>query len=128
MNDCPLCKRLVAGEAVSECGSAFAIRDAYPVSPGHTLVVPRRHEPDFLRLAESEQADLWVLARNVCDLLEDEIDAKSFNIGINVGAEAGQTVPHAHVHVIPRFADDVSDARGGIRWVIPKRARYWEEP
>ncbi|MBI5486029.1 MAG: HIT family protein [Deltaproteobacteria bacterium] len=103
-----------------------ALADAYPVSPGHVLIVPRRHEPDFFRLTDEERAAMWEMVPAVRRTIERNHAPAGYNIGINVGAAAGQTVPHAHLHVIPRYAGDSADPRGGVRWVLPERARYWQ--
>ena len=71
--------------------------------------------------------DVWRLVSDVRGALESEVRPDGFNVGVNDGEAAGQTVPHAHVHVIPRFSGDVPDPRGGLRWVLPDRAQYWEE-
>jgi diadenosine tetraphosphate (Ap4A) HIT family hydrolase len=104
---------------------AVAFPDAAPVNPGHCLVIPRRHEPDFFALSREEQDDVWEIVWELRELLEAEHDTTSFNVGINAGEAAGQIVPHAHVHVIPRYPGDVPDPRGGVRWVVPERAPYW---
>ena len=70
---------------------------------------------------------MWALAGRVRDLLRAELDPDGFNIGLNEGSAAGQTVPHAHIHVIPRREGDVLDPRGGVRWVLPEKAPYWED-
>jgi len=106
--------------------SAAAFPDNYPVTRGHTLVVPRRHVTSVFSLDRDETSDLWSMVNLVVDQLKLSCD--SFNVGTNVGASAGQTIEHAHVHVIPRRDGDVSDPRGGIRWVIPEKARYWAMP
>ena len=103
---------------------AYTTRDSYPVSPGHSLVIPFRHCPDFFELTADEMAacmELLVLARR-------DLDAESrpdgYNVGINVGPAAGQSVRHVHVHLIPRYRGDVPDPRGGIRAVIPGKQSY----
>jgi diadenosine tetraphosphate (Ap4A) HIT family hydrolase len=101
-----------------------AFPDAFPLSPGHSLIVPRRHEPDFLRLTADEGAAVWRLIAPLCDLLEQRFRPDAYNLGVNVGVAAGQTVDHAHLHVIPRYAGDVPEPRGGIRWIIPAKAPY----
>jgi diadenosine tetraphosphate (Ap4A) HIT family hydrolase len=128
VTDCPFCKRL-RGHAplLASRARAVAFPDAFPVSPGHTLVIPRRHEPDFFALSRGEQEDVWDIVWELRELLGAEHDTTAFNVGINAGEAAGQTVPHAHVHVIPRYPGDDPDPRGGIRWVLPGKARYWEE-
>jgi diadenosine tetraphosphate (Ap4A) HIT family hydrolase len=126
--ECPFCKRLRRHEMlIASRERAVAFPDAFPVNPGHCLVIPRRHEADFFALSREEQEDIWDIVWELRELLEAEHDTKSFNVGINAGELAGQTVPHAHVHVIPRYAGDVPDPRGGIRWLIPERAPYWPE-
>jgi diadenosine tetraphosphate (Ap4A) HIT family hydrolase len=99
--------------------------DAFPLNPGHTLIVSRRHVSEYESLSAAEQAAMWQLIPEVWQSIRKEHSPAGYNIGINVGAAAGQTVDHVHLHVIPRYAGDVEDPRGGIRWVIPARARYW---
>ncbi len=123
--DCPFCERLVQGATLLESELAFAIPDGYPVSPGHTLVVPKRHEGDYFSLTAREQRSLWDLAGEVCSRIGSVNRPNGFNLGLNAGAAAGQTVPHVHVHVIPRYEGDSVDPRGGVRWVIPEKAAYW---
>lgn len=123
--DCPFCARIAAGEIVAENPWAVAVPDGFPVSPGHTLIVPRRHEADFFRLTDEERAALWALVPAVRAAVEARLRPDGYNIGLNAGDAAGQTVPHAHLHVIPRFRGDAADPRGGVRWVCPARARYW---
>lgn len=122
--ECPFCAmpvhRIVATNA-----TAFVVRDAYPVSPGHTLVIPTRHVETFFQATAAERLALFSLVDAAKRVLDAEFAPAGYNIGINDGAAAGQTVPHLHLHLIPRYADDVSDPRGGVRWVIPEKARYW---
>lgn len=124
---CPFCDRLVSDATllVSEPNVA-AFPDAFPVSPGHALVVPRTHEADFFALAPEVQRAVWEAVRDVRTLLAGSHAPDGFNVGLNAGIAAGQTVEHAHVHVIPRYRGDVDDPRGGVRCVVHERARYWE--
>ncbi|NTX35050.1 DEAD/DEAH box helicase family protein [Myxococcus sp. CA033] len=103
---------------------AFAIRDGSPVSPGHTLVIPRRSVATWFDATAEEQRALFELVDEVKRGLDTQLRPDGYNLGINVGVAAGQTVFHLHVHVIPRFQDDVADARGGIRHVIPGKGNY----
>ncbi|MCY1017196.1 DEAD/DEAH box helicase family protein [Pyxidicoccus sp. MSG2] len=103
---------------------AFAIRDRFPVSPGHTLVIPRRLVATWFEATAEEQRALFELVEVVRRGLEAELHPHGYNIGINVGAAAGQTVFHLHVHVIPRFEGDMADPRGGVRHVIPGKGNY----
>ena len=131
--ECPFCEvaglqsgwtRKTSGSTIGRSAAAFP--DNYPVAPGHTLVVPRRHVTSILHLDEDEMGDLWSMVNLVADQLKGS--CSGMNIGTNVGAAGGQTVEHAHVHVIPRREGDVIDPRGGVRWVIPEKARYWAMP
>lgn len=105
---------------------AVVIRDAYPVSLGHSLVIPRRHAGSFFDLSASERDAMFLLLDEAKRQLDASHAPQGFNIGVNDGPVAGQTVPHVHMHLIPRFAGDVADPRGGVRWVIPSKAKYWE--
>lgn len=124
MTPCPFCPPLTE-PPVAEHGTCLAIRDGYPVAPGHTLIVPRRHVASFFALDADEQADLLALLNKVVANLDEEFAPDGYNIGLNEGTAAGQTVPHVHLHVIPRRAGDAADPRGGIRWVLPPKADYW---
>jgi diadenosine tetraphosphate (Ap4A) HIT family hydrolase len=125
---CPFCARVDGAEPLAENALAVAFFDPYPVSPGHSLIVPRRHEPDFLSLTVDEQAAVWTLVSTVRRHVEAIRTPDGYNVGINVGEAAGQTIFHAHLHVIPRYHGDVADPRGGVRWIIPAKAPYWERP
>jgi diadenosine tetraphosphate (Ap4A) HIT family hydrolase len=103
---------------------AFAIRDRYPVSPGHTLVIPRREVATYFDATAEEKAALWALVEEVKARLDRELRPDGYNVGFNAGEASGQTVLHLHLHVIPRFRGDVADPRGGVRHVIPGRGNY----
>lgn len=122
--ECPFCN-LREERIWIETDSAIALLDSFPVSPGHTLVIPGDHIQTLMDLPENDFNDIWGLVSHVRKLLLEKYKPDGFNIGINEGVAAGQTVPHAHIHVIPRFNGDVPDPRGGIRWVVPQRAKYW---
>ncbi|HET7787016.1 MAG TPA: HIT family protein [Myxococcales bacterium] len=103
---------------------AFAARDRYPVSPGHTLVITRRVVPTWFDASQEEQQAIFQLVANVKRAIDTEFHPDGYNIGFNVGEAAGQTVMHLHVHIIPRYRSDVADPRGGIRHVIPARGSW----
>jgi diadenosine tetraphosphate (Ap4A) HIT family hydrolase len=103
------------------------IRDGYPISPGHTLIIPRRHVDSFFNLTADEKLDLLGLIEIAKAGTDEEFKPDSYNLGINDGPAAGQTVPHLHIHLIPRYLGDVPDARGGVRWIIPDKADYWSK-
>lgn len=128
MTDCSFCVRIDAGDLLAGNDAAVAFPDAFPVADGHTLVCPRRHVSDLFALDDEEWAAVWALVRDVQGRLAADLDVAGWNVGANIGAAAGQTVAHAHVHVIPRQAGDVADPRGGVRWVLPDRADYWSSP
>lgn len=123
-DECPFC-RLPPNRVVAQSALVLAARDAFPVSRGHTLIVPRRHVESFFALTTEERAAMLALL----DAAKAQIDAAhgpdGYNIAINDGAAAGQTVAHLHMHLIPRYHGDVPDPRGGVRWVLPDKARYW---
>jgi diadenosine tetraphosphate (Ap4A) HIT family hydrolase len=123
---CPFCHLEKSQIALEDDWSA-AFPDTYPIAPGHTLVVPKRHVASLFELPEVEQAAFWRLVALVRGRLMDELKPDGFNVGVNDGPAAGQTVLHAHVHVIPRRHGDVADPRGGVRWVVPAKAQYWVE-
>ncbi len=106
---------------------ALAIPDKFPVSPGHTLIITRRHVGSFFETTDEERGDLLRLLDHARAQLVTEFQPDGFNIGINDGRIAGQTIPHLHIHLIPRYAGDRPDPRGGVRWVNPDKARYWED-
>lgn len=125
-NDCPFC-RLVLNRIWVESEFAVAFFDGFPVTEGHTLVIPKRHVASLFDLADEEQAAVWKLVAQVRPKLVDEFQPDGFNVGLNDGTSAGQTVMHAHVHIIPRRKGDVNDPKGGVRWIIPGKAQYWGE-
>lgn len=103
----------------------LAIRDHFPVSPGHTLLLPRRHVVSLFDLNILEWVELGQLLTEVRTGLLAELQPQGFNIGVNDGAVAGQTIKHFHLHLIPRYPDDQRDPRGGVRWIFPDKAKYW---
>ena len=104
---------------------AYAIKDGFPVSDGHTLIIPRRHIASWFDTTDEERQELFKLLSLGKEILAEEYSPDGFNIGINDGPPAGQTVPHLHIHLIPRYKNDQEDPRGGVRWVIPSKAKYW---
>jgi diadenosine tetraphosphate (Ap4A) HIT family hydrolase len=123
-HSCPFCN-LPAGRIVKTSETVLAIYDGYPVSKGHSLVIPRRHIASWFDATDAEQKDVFRLLAE----LKNEIDSTSmpagYNIGINDGAAAGQTIAHLHVHLIPRYLGEPADPRGGVRWILPQHADYW---
>ena len=123
---CPFCD-LPPDRIYLENDVALALPDAFPIAQGHTLVVPKRHVASIFDLSQGEQAAVWHLVAQVRTKLWCDLNPDAFNIGVNDGAAAGQTVMHAHVHIIPRCKGDSPDPRGGVRWIKPEKAKYWGE-
>lgn len=123
--DCLFCRWIREGRAVHELGTAAAFADGHPVTPGHLLVVPRRHTADGRSMTEEELGDSLRLARALMERLQRrDPTITGFNLGMNLAASAGQSVFHAHIHVIPRRDGDCDDPRGGVRGVIDGRRGY----
>jgi diadenosine tetraphosphate (Ap4A) HIT family hydrolase len=112
---------------VAQNDLAIVIRDGFPVSPGHTLVIPRRHVASYFETTAEERLAMFELLEDAKRDLGNEFAPAAFNIGINDGQAAGQTVMHLHMHLIPRYAGDMQDPRGGVRWIFPGKADYWSQ-
>jgi diadenosine tetraphosphate (Ap4A) HIT family hydrolase len=124
MNDCLFCK-VATTRPVIESEHCYSFPDAFPVSPGHTLIVPKRHINDATDLTDTELLEIFVLYREANRRLKkDDPSIKGFNLGFNVGACAGQTVFHVHFHVIPRRVGDMENPKGGIRHCIKGKGTY----
>ena len=121
---CPFCS-LPPERIVQTTERIRVVRDAFPVSLGHTLLIPRRHVASLFGLTMVEWVELGQMLVRARTALLDEFHPDGFNIGINDGPVAGQTVSHLHVHLIPRYRGDQPDPRGGVRWIFPNKARYW---
>ena len=123
---CPFCSP-VPKEIVLRNPLCYARYDRYPVSKGHLLIVPFRHVGDFFELTESERKAALELVWQTHAKLNSDLHADGYNVGVNAGQAAGQTVMHAHIHLIPRHVGDVPDPRGGVRFVVPQKAKYFEQ-
>ena len=126
MENCPFCT-LPPDRIISESDYTITIRDGYPVSEGHTLIIPKRHVQSFFELKAIEKAAILQALDEAKEALDKEFAPDGYNIGINDGEAAGQTVMHLHVHLIPRYKGDTEDPRGGVRWIFPEKAKYWED-
>jgi diadenosine tetraphosphate (Ap4A) HIT family hydrolase len=123
--NCPFCPERVKHRVVEENGSIWAIMDGYPVSEGHHLILPKRHTPDWFSMSENEQRDAGALIRILKKRLSESDRAiTGFNVGMNCGESAGQTIFHAHIHLIPRRDGDTPNPKGGVRGVIPSKMGY----
>ena len=121
---CPFCE-LPQSRVIFSNQVGMVVRDGFPISPGHTLVIPRRHVGSFFEIDAKERDSLLALLDDAKRRLDKEFHPAGYNVGINDGAAAGQTVPHLHIHLIPRYAGDAEDPRGGVRWILPDKADYW---
>ena len=123
-NYCPFCKVESEREIIASSPLSVAFYDGFPVSPGHALIIPRRHVASFFELTQEEQQDLLNLTDRVKRIVEERYHPDGYNIGINVGEAAGQSIFHVHMHLIPRYQGDVPNPRGGVRGVIPDKQNY----
>ncbi|MGD0493988.1 MAG: HIT family protein [Steroidobacteraceae bacterium] len=120
---CPFCDP-ASSRIFADGPLAVSLWDGYPVSPAHALIIPRRHVATWFDATNEEQIALLEMVRSAKAIIEERHKPDGYNIGINSGAAAGQTVFHLHIHLIPRFFGDVEDPRGGVRHVIPAKANY----
>ncbi|MDN0074703.1 HIT family protein [Crenobacter sp. SG2303] len=118
---CPFCH---PDGAVLSNDLAHARYDRHPVTPGHLLIIPNRHVASYFETSDAEKLALLSLLDEAYALLEREYRPDGYNVGINIGAAAGQSIPHVHLHLIPRYTGDVAAPRGGVRGVIPTRQSY----
>lgn len=123
---CPFCQP-DATRVVFEGALVRVLRDGFPVSPGHSLIVPVRHVASFFELTPAEQAAMLDALRDARADIEATLHPAGYSLGLNEGRAAGQTVMHCHLHLIPRYAGDRPDPRGGVRWVLPEKAVYWTD-
>lgn len=123
MENCPFCNP-DENRILWKDRFVYVIRDLYPVSPSHTLIIPFRHFASIFDATKEELASISKALIIRKEQLEQSLAADGYNIGINEGPAAGQTIPHVHIHLIPRFERDVDDPRGGIRGVIPEKRNY----
>ncbi len=121
---CPFCFPSPEREMIAESATAYAILDKYPVSEGHVLIIPKRHCDNYFSLTFREQSACIFMLNFVKKIIEGRFGVNNFNVGLNIGEIAGQTIQHVHIHLIPRNKNDVEDPVGGIRCVIPEKLRY----
>jgi ATP adenylyltransferase len=109
---------------LAETALSLAFLDAFPVSQGHALIIPKRHIESVCHMTKQEYADAFDLIKTVKDTLKAKFNPDGFNVGVNCGDAAGQTVFHAHIHLIPRYYGDVQNPKGGVRNIIPGKGEY----
>ena len=121
---CPFCV-LDPARILAEDEFTVVYKDGFPVSPGHTVIIPKRHFPSLFDATQEERTALLAALDQAKALLDERHRPDGYNIGINHGPAGGQSVPHLHIHLIPRYLGDKQDPRGGVRWVLPDKAKYW---
>lgn len=122
--DCPFCKPNIDREAILENAATYSMSDKFPVTKGHTLIIPKRHCASYFELTFEEQISCWHMVNELKNILTEKFHPNGFNIGINANEAAGQTIPHAHIHLIPRYIGDVIEPEGGKRGIIPDKKKY----
>lgn len=123
-SNCPFCNPDSDRELIVESALAYAIYDKFPVNDGHALIIPKRHCSDYFDLSFKEQAACMFMLNMVKIIVSKRFNPDGFNVGINVGDKAGQTIKHVHIHLIPRYVGDVKEPKGGVRGVIPSKQTY----
>lgn len=124
MNDCPFCLADSERDIIMSSALSLSFYDGFPVSPGHALIIPRRHVASFFDLTQDERQDMFNMVDDVKRILDDRFHPDGYNIGVNIGEAAGQSIFHVHLHLIPRYSGDVPNPRGGVRGVIPHKQSY----
>ncbi|NEN90231.1 MAG: HIT domain-containing protein [Okeania sp. SIO3H1] len=122
-NNCLFCNPRKNLQLITESAKTYAILDGYPVTKGHTLVIPKRHLANYFELPVDEQLECWLMVNQVQKILQEKYNPDGFNVGINVNRAGGQKMMHTNIHVIPRYQEDASGVKGGMRFVIPKNSR-----
>ena len=123
MSDCIFCS-IPKENYVFETTCFYGIYDKYPVSPGHLLLIPKAHREDWFSLNAEEKAEFQEAFELGKSILEKQFHPDGYNFGINQGEAAGQTIPHLHIHLIPRYLGDMYEPEGGVRGVIPEKRKY----
>jgi len=121
--DCIFCN-IERDRIITENETAYAIYDIFPVNKGHMLIIPKKHIKDYFETNEQDKDGLWKLVDECKKIVDKEFNPDGYNIGINCGEAAGQTVMHLHIHLIPRYIGDIDNPKGGVRGVIPEKRVY----
>lgn len=121
---CVFCDKIKNNEVIKLTDEWMCIEDAYPVSPGHMLIIPKKHVASIDSISLTEWQSLYQSIKQCKAIINEKYNPDGFNIGINQGEAAGQTINHLHVHIIPRYKGDMGNPRGGVRGVIPDKQKY----
>ncbi|WP_445749858.1 HIT domain-containing protein [Polaribacter sp.] len=122
--ECPFCNPDSERELIVETATMYAIYDKFPVNQGHALIIPKRHIANYFELSIKEQYAYLLVLNKIKEIVTKRFQPDGLNIGVNIGEHAGQTIPHVHIHLIPRYKGDVTNPRGGVRGVIPNKKDY----
>lgn len=122
--DCPFCNPDSKTEILLESATAYSMLDKFPVNNGHTLIIPKKHCSNYFDLTFKEQSACWFMLNKAKEIITHKHSPNGYNIGVNINQPAGQTIPHVHIHLIPRYNNDVKQPRGGVRGVIPDKRDY----
>lgn len=123
-SDCSFCNPRTKTEFITESAMVYSILDGFPVTNGHALVIPKKHISNYFDLSINQQQSIWIVVNRVKEILDKRYKPDGFNVGFNVNEPAGQSIFHAHIHVIPRYSGDMDNPKGGVRHVIPERGKY----
>lgn len=121
---CIFCDKINNGDYFYENEEVVALYDAYPVAKGHCLIISKRHFDNFFLTTASEEEAINKALKAVKKIIDELYKPDGYNIGINIGEAAGQSVMHLHVHLIPRYLNDMDNPKGGVRGVIPEKQKY----
>ena len=125
MDECFFCKSIKNNDFYLENELAIARLDDFPVNKGHLEVILKRHIKDWWGTTLEEKIAIFNLLEEAKKMIDDKYSPDGYNIGMNLGEKAGQSVMHLHVHLIPRYDGDVENPRGGVRGIIPEKQNYW---
>ena len=121
---CIFCNIKKSDKIICESEHVIAFLDLYPVTPGHTLIIPKEHVINYFDISPAIQNEIWNLVNRCKEILDNTYHPNGYNIGININKSAGQTILHTHIHLIPRYTGDTQDPKGGVRGVIAEKQRY----
>lgn len=124
MNDCFFCKSISNKDYLLENDLAIARYDDFPVNKGHLEIIPKRHIKDWWSTTAEEKIAIFNLLDEAKKIVDENFHPDAYNIGMNLGVAAGQSIMHLHIHLIPRYENDVDNPRGGVRGVIPEKRNY----
>lgn len=121
---CIFCNIKKIDKIICESEHVIAFLDLYPVTPGHTLIIPKEHVINYFDISPALQNEMWNLVNRCKEILDNTYHPNGYNIGININKSAGQTILHTHIHLIPRYSGDTQDPKGGVRGVIAEKQKY----